>query len=105
MSLVAADPCERWRSVAMGRAEKSGQPADVLDIGIAGDPSTWSATAVGALTVAVDCFRKGMSEPIPFFPALSFAVHRRTAGPKDWLTKFPYQEGANPSVELAHGRL
>ena len=76
-----------------GRAENSGQPADVLDMGMAGDPSTWSATALGALAVAVDCFRKGMSEPIPFFPGLSFAVHRRTAGPKDWLDEIPVSGG------------
>ena len=105
MSLVAADPSERWRSVAMGRAEKSGQPADVLDIGIAGDPSTWSATALDALAVAVDCFRKGLSEPIPFFPVLSYAVHLGNATPASWPTKLPYQEGANPSVVLAHGLL
>jgi exodeoxyribonuclease V gamma subunit len=105
MGLGAADPSERWRSVAMGRADKAGHPADVLDIGIAGDPSTWSATALDALAVAVDCFRRGMREPIPFFPVLSSAVHLRTATPRDWSTKFPYQEGAHPSVVLAHGRL
>jgi exodeoxyribonuclease V gamma subunit len=105
MSLGAACPSERWRSVAMGRADKAGLPADVLDIGIAGDASTWSSTALGALAVAVDCFRKGMREPIPFFPGLSYAVYRGTVTPGDWSTKYPYQEGGSPSVVLAHGRL
>ena len=105
MSLGAACPSERWRSVAMGRADKAGLPADVLDIGIAGDASTWSSTALGALAVAVDCFRTGMREPIPFFPGLSYAVYRGTVTPGDWSTKYPYQEGGSPSVVLAHGRL
>ena len=105
MSLGAADPSERWRSVAMGRADKSGEPADVLDIGIAGDPSTWSATALDALAVAVDCFRRGMCEPIPFFPVLSYAVHLGNPNATSWLTKLPFQEGANPSVVLTHGLL
>ena len=103
--LGAADPSERWRSVALGRPEKTGQPADAFDIGMAGDPPTWSATARRRWRWQSTVSCRGMREPIPFFPVLSYAVHRGWPPRPAGCTTFPYQEGGNPSVVLAHGRL
>ena len=103
MALVATDPLRRWRSVAVGRPARSGAPADVFDIGIAGTPSTWRATAETALEVAVDCFRRGHREPIPFFAGFSYEVHCGSATPDTWSNAYSFPDGDDPAVAVAFG--
>ena len=103
MALVATDPRHRWRSVAVGRPNSSGGEAEVFDIGVAGGEADWRGVAEKALAVAVDCFRRGLREPLPLFPNFSFAVHANRAKPADWSNGRTFPDGDDPAVVLAFG--
>ncbi|MGD0312646.1 MAG: exodeoxyribonuclease V subunit gamma [Acidimicrobiales bacterium] len=84
MALVATDPGGPWRSVLVGRAPTGATAAEVVELIPldGGDHGLLSARA--ALDVVVDCYRRGLREPLPIFPALSFAVHRGKPSPALW---------------------
>lgn len=103
MTLVATDPRHRWRSVAAGRPNSAGGDAQVFDIGVAGGEADWRGVAERALEVAVDCYRRGLREPLPLFPNFSYAVHTNRAGPTDWSNGHTFPDGDDPSVVLAFG--
>jgi exodeoxyribonuclease V gamma subunit len=101
MALLVTDPSTRWRSLAVSRPVKSGDVA-VSDL-IASDGER-SISASAALEVAVDCYRRGMCEPIPLFPNFSHQVYRGRANPGDWSGyQFAGKEGDHPAVKLAFG--
>ncbi len=103
MALVASDPSDRWRAVAIGKPEDVGDPADVLDLAIAGAPGNWSTLARESLQRAVECFRKGMSEPLPFFPDLSYEVHLGKSSIAGWVARFARLKSHDPAVSLVYG--
>jgi exodeoxyribonuclease V gamma subunit len=103
MALVATDPSEWWRAAVVGKPPKQGRPADVLDLAITGEPETWATTALQALETAVECFRKGLTEPIPFFPSLSYDLYLKSGGSGPKVTDFVRHKDINKSVALVYG--
>jgi exodeoxyribonuclease V gamma subunit len=103
MALVATDPRHRWRSVAVGRPKSSGGEAELFDVGVVGGETEWRDVAEKALEVAVDCYRRGLREPLPLFPNFSYAVHTGRAGPADWSDGRTFPDGDGPAVVLAFG--
>lgn len=103
MALVATDPAEWWRAVVVGKSVVSGRPADVLDLAVAGDPDTWWTVARTSLQLAVACFRQGMSEPLPFFPDLSYDVHLGKGTVAAWAAAFTRLKSYEPAVNLVYG--
>jgi exodeoxyribonuclease V gamma subunit len=102
-ALAATDATVAWRSLAVSRPEKNGGDVEVTDLvpapGIAGDRQR----AAEVLAVAVDCYRRGMTEPIPLFPNFSYRLYRGQAGPGRWHGySFP-EDGDHPAVRLAFG--
>jgi exodeoxyribonuclease V gamma subunit len=103
MALVATDPQGQWRAVAMGQPTRSGLSPERFDIGIAGAPPTWRSKAQAALGVAVDCYRRGLTEPVPLFAGFSYEVHCGRAKPNAWSNDHSFPDGVDPAVVLAFG--
>jgi exodeoxyribonuclease V gamma subunit len=105
MALAASDPSGAWRSVAIGRhSESKVKAAEVVDLVVSTAVSTGTTSAVAALAVAVDCYRRGMREPIPLFANFSFAVSRNEAVRSRWTGYHGRGDGDDRSVALAFGR-
>jgi exodeoxyribonuclease V gamma subunit len=105
VALTATFPATEWHSVVASRAV-SGDAPKVVNLAVApGDPHQ---LALDALTVIVDCFRRGSREPIPFFPGLSYELFRgaENEAVKAWEgTDFRPGERSNPASALAFGRV
>ncbi len=70
MALVASDPAVPWHSLVAGRPEHSTPDRRVEWIDLV--PAERSSDgALSALGVAVDLFRRGLTEPLPLFPTFS----------------------------------
>ena len=105
MALAASDPSGAWRSVVIGRnSESKVKAAEVVDLVVSAAISTGTTSATTALAVAVDCFRRGMREPIPLFANFSFAVSRNEAVRSKWTEHHGRGDGDDRSVALAFGR-
>ena len=61
--------------------------------------------ALGALEVAVDCYRRGLREPIPLFASLSCRLHENTATADDWEPFGQHGDGTDEANRLAFGAL
>ncbi len=102
VALVAMDPTTSWRSVSIART-KDRTSAEVIDLMpvAGGDPS---ARAKDALAVIVDCYRRGMVEPVPLFPRLSEGIAGDGPHRVDWRGKGsngPKGDGDDEAVRLA----
>jgi exodeoxyribonuclease V gamma subunit len=105
VALVATEPTTNWRSIVVGKPEKEGG-ANTLQLAARGEtPADRRRLAIDALEVAVDCYRRGMREPIPLFATLSFKLHNQTAGPNDWLPFRGHGDGHDEANRLALGDL
>jgi exodeoxyribonuclease V gamma subunit len=103
MALVATDPRTSWRSVVVRRAER-GDALDALELIGRGDtPEERHARALAALEVAVDCYQRGLCEPIPLFATISRKLDAGDAEPKDWLDFNGFGEGYDEAHQLAFG--
>ena len=103
MALAATDATLAWRSLAVSRPEKNGGDVEVTDLVPSPDIAGDRQRAAEVLAVAVDCYRRGMAEPIPLFPNFSYGLYRGKAGPGRWRGfSFP-EDGDHPAVRLAFG--
>jgi exodeoxyribonuclease V gamma subunit len=82
MVLVATDPSRTWRSLVVGR--DAGSAIEVIDLVPSAIPDAQATEARRALQVAVDCYRRGMREPLPLFPTLSRQVYEEKASSEAW---------------------
>lgn len=101
MVLAASDPATPWRSVVIGRSTEPNVVVESVDLVAAASGAADGVGPTAALEVAVDCYRRGMREPIPLFPVLSYEQHRSTARSSQWLNYQGLGDGAHPAVRLA----
>ena len=104
-ALIATDPGGRWRNVVVGRDERQSKlRALVLADGAtrAGDRRR---DALEALAVAVDCYRRGLREPIPLFATFSRKLYKNKAKASDWDDERGLGKRKDEANQLAFGRL
>jgi exonuclease V gamma subunit len=101
MALSASDPSTPWRSVVIGRSLKQSVDVESVDLVPAGVGTADPVGPAAALDVAVDCYRRGMREPVPLFPVISYEQHRATARPSQWRSRFGRGDGDDAAVRLA----
>ena len=105
VALVATDPATPWRSVVVG-APEGGKGRTSIELVARGDTETdRQRLALHALEVAVDCYRRGMLEPIPLFTTVSYKLHRRCVKPDDWQAFGGGGEGQDEANRLVFGDL
>lgn len=108
MALVAVAPDHPWRALSIRRRATAlaGSPqAAVCNFVPSDQPRNRRQAALDALTVAVDCFRRGHCEPLPLFPTFSHAVHeaRGKVRTSDWIDFAGQGDGNDPATRLAFG--
>ncbi len=103
MALVAGDPSNHWRSLAVNRTSGS-KKLTVLDFVPSTDaPAERQSLALEALAVAVDCYRRGLREPIPLFPRCSRAIALGKPSEKDWNSNNMTGDGLDQAVRAVFG--
>ncbi len=105
VALEAADPATNWRSVIVARAKKPGAIKTFEFVGRGETADVRRRGALGALEVAVDCYRRGLREPIPLFASLSCRLHENTATADDWEPFGQHGDGTDEANRLAFGAL
>lgn len=103
IALLNTDPDTPWRSVAISRPENASRDAFVTDLVAAPSTLANQAGPTEALEVAVDCYRRGMCEPIPLFPSFSFDLYNNKSGTWQAQGFGPPGEGDALAVRLAFG--
>ena len=105
MALVATDPGRRWRSLAVSRPERPGAEATINDLVPSSAVDGGAPSGSEVLGVAVDCYRRGMTEPLALFPTFSWYLYRGKSASGRW-HGFPFPEdGDHLAVRLAFGNL
>jgi exodeoxyribonuclease V gamma subunit len=103
MALVVTDPGRQWRSLAVSRPDRTGADPTVNDLVLSSTGDEGSAAASAGLAVAVDCYRRGMTEPLTLFPTFSWHLYRGKSPRGHW-HGYPFPEdGDHPAVRLAFG--
>lgn len=105
MVLLADDPATSWRSVVLGRSEKKGKLKTLELVGSGDTGHERHGRALDALEVVVDCYRRGMREPIPLFASVSYKLHARKASSNDWEPYGGHGDGDDDANRLAFGDL
>ncbi len=105
MALAASDPDRAWRAAVIGRSGKAKRPVEVVELRPASTDLVDRVDPHRALQVAVDCYRRGMVEPIPLFPLLSYEQFHGTAKPSHWDSAGWGGDGEDQAVQLVFGRL
>ena len=105
MVLVATDASVKWRSVVLGRADKSGELKTLVLVGRGDTAAERRDRALTGLEVVVDCYRRGMREPIPLFSSLSYKLHSGKASSNDWRPYGGRGDGVDDANRLAFGDL
>ncbi len=103
MALVGTDPTTPWRSVVVARGQDS-KPKSlrVDDLVPSSEAEGRRADAVASLSVAVDCYRRGMTEPLPLFPTFSRDVFDGRANRARWNGR-GFHDGDDEAVRLVFG--
>jgi exodeoxyribonuclease V gamma subunit len=103
VALTATEPGTEWRSVVVGASE-AGKGHAMIQLVSRGDtPEDRYQLAHDALEVAVDCYRRGMREPLPLFPKISYKLHKNKASQNDWQPWRGVGEGDDEANRLAFG--
>ena len=102
MTLVASEPTVPWRSVVVTRAEEKRARLKPVELVVAQgeDPET---TALDALALVVDLYRRGLREPLPLFGSYSPAVHSGTSADGAWRSHNGGGDATRPAVRLVFG--
>jgi exodeoxyribonuclease V gamma subunit len=100
--LTLADPARRWETVVVGRRSSSAKPVFVLRQ--TGDTAAdRTASALAALEVLTDTLTRAWSEPLPFHPETSAALHRRGPGAAAAAWSGRFGEHADPYRRIVLG--
>jgi exodeoxyribonuclease V gamma subunit len=88
-ALTAMDSARDWWAVnILCRKPSNGKPArsaDIEEMRISGtEPDVRRKVALDALAVAVDCYRRGVREPLPLFPTASSALQQGKNASAAW---------------------
>jgi len=104
-ALVAADPTREWRSVVIARGKKNADPVRVEALAPVGALGTdlRLESAHAALEVAVDLYRRGLSEPIPLFADFSHQVAIGEDKPGNWQVFGGLGDGNDDANRLVFG--
>jgi hypothetical protein len=89
----------------VGRGDKDGALKVLELVGRGATTDDRRGRALDALEVAVDCYRRGLREPIPLFVSLSHKLHEQTARPEDWEPLTGHGDGHDDANRLAFGAL
>ncbi len=106
MALVAHDPTTEWQSILLNRG-KSGDGLELVILRPRGDDAAERrGSALAALAVAVDCYRRGWCEPIPVFTAVSRNVFDGTPDPSEWKNeRMRFGDGYDSANQVVYGDL
>jgi exodeoxyribonuclease V gamma subunit len=105
IALAARDPDTDWHSLVVSRAATGDKPGLLHLMARGATPGDRRALARAALDVAVDCYRRGMCEPIPLFATLSEKLAQGTEKPSDWKSNYGRGDGDDDANQLAFGDL
>ena len=101
MALVATDPGRQWRSLAVSRPERPGADPTINDLVLSSAVDEHPSLALDGLAVAVDCYRRGMTEPLALFPTFSWYLYHGKSPRGRW-RGYPFPEdGDHLAVRLA----
>jgi hypothetical protein len=103
MALVAMDPFAEYRSLVVTRPSTPKKPPEVVELVPRTDGAEGRRTALAALEVIVDCFRRGSREPLALFPTLSYQTHFATPKANDWIGFAAPADGDDPATSLVYG--
>ncbi len=102
MALAATDPSRPWRSLAVSRPDRPGADPTVNDLVLSSAVDEGLTSAFEALAVAVDCYRRGMTEPLALFPTFSWYLYHRGNSARSRWHGYPFPEdGDHLAVRLA----
>ncbi len=103
LALVADDPTTDWQSAIVNRAENGSKIERLVYRPSGSDRKEQRERAVAALRVAVDCYRRSETEPIPLFSVLSKKLHTGKAGSTDWESFMGFADGDDTANALVFG--
>jgi exodeoxyribonuclease V gamma subunit len=103
VALVATAPDTDWRSVVVGAAEAGGGLAAIELVARGESADERRQRAIRGLEVAVDCYRRGLREPVPLFPVLSYKLRRGRLTSDDWQAYGGGGEGKDEANRLVFG--
>ena len=102
MALVGTDPTTPWRSVVVARSPDTSSKVRIDDLVPSAEAGGMRAEAVASLGVAVDCYRRGLTEPLPLFPSFSREVYDGKASRARWSGRGS-ADGTDEAVRLVFG--
>ena len=104
VALVGTDRSVPWRSLFIGRSPGPGvTSAEVFDLVPSAEPEMRAQSARASLAVAVDCYRRGMAEPLPLFPMFSHEMYGGTHNRRQWCNFSGFGDGDDEAVRLVFG--
>lgn len=105
MALVAHEPSVLWRSVSVAKHPTKAEAVTVqLEVDAApDDAAARRSVALSGLEVAVDCYRRGLVEPVPLFPSVSHDLWAGDNPSASWVRFQGGGDGTSVFTRLVHG--